>query len=265
MRRGRASDPTDAITAGGFLRAVRLLPDRVESSRAYPWSIPAVRRLGTLELHPKVTFFAGDNGSGKSTVLEGIADLAGFGEQGGSKHFNQAAHRYWSDLGRALEPVRGVRREKDGFYLRAESFFNVATTVDELEKEQPGLIRHYGGRSLHRQSHGESFLALAANRFAGEGLYLLDEPEAALSPSGQLAFLRVLRLQTQGCGSQFVIATHSPIIMAYPDSRIYRFSADGIATVGYEATEHFELTRDFPNHRERYFRRLFDDGVAEPG
>ncbi len=244
---------------GGFLRTVAVRGDRVPSFDRFPWSIPAVRGMGLLELHPKVTFLVGDNGSGKSTLLEAIAQAAGFGEQGGSKQYNWADREAWSPLGSSLELLRGVRREKDGFFLRAESFFNVASLLDGMEKENPGALRYYGGASLHAQSHGESFLALTANRFAGEGLYLLDEPEAALSPSRQLAFLRILHLQVQGLGSQFILATHSPILMAYPDAWIYHLTLDGIERVEYEATEHFQLSRDFLNNRERFLHHLTTD------
>jgi len=246
--------PEDPI-GGGFLKRVTLIQDRVPSFRKYPWSIPALRNLGSLELHPRVSFFVGENGSGKSTLLEAIAQAAGFGEQGGGKNFNLATREYWSELGRTLEIARSFRREKDGFFLRAESFYNVATQIEELGVS----LKYYGGRSPHEQSHGEAFLALAANRFAGEGLYLLDEPEAALSPARQLAFLRILHLHAQRLGSQFLIATHSPLILAYPDATLYEFTGDGVQPVEYERTEHFQLTRDFLNSREHYFRHLFSD------
>jgi predicted ATPase len=162
-------------------------------------------------------------------------------------------------MGRTVSLVRGPRREEDTFYLRGESFFNVATRVEELGGGDSGFLRYYGGRSPHEQSHGESFLGLAANRFAGEGLYLLDEPEAALSPGRQLAFLKLMDNLVRLHGSQIVVATHSPILMAYPDALIYEFGEHGIRATTYEETEHFSLTRDFLLNPSVYLRELFRD------
>ncbi len=237
----------------GFIRNILFaLPD---DRRGFPFDIPAFKELHSLDLHPKVTFFAGENGSGKSTLLEGIAQAAGFDKEGGSKNFNRLEREPWSELGRCMELEPWLRKEKDGFFLRAESFFNVATRIDEL-----GIpLKYYGGKSPHEQSHGESFLALAANRFAGEGLYLLDEPEAALSPARQLSFLRIMHLLIEGMSSQFIISTHSPILMAYPEAWIYHFTEDGLTRIEYEETEHFRFTRDFLNNREAFLHRLFQD------
>ena len=150
---------------------------------------------------------------------------------------------------------------RDGFFLRAESYFNVATEIENLDRAGggPPIIDSYGGVSLHEQSHGESFLALANHRFRSDGLYLLDEPEAALSPPRQLALLAIMHRLVEREGSQFVIATHSPILLAYPGAVIYRFGTDGIAPVAYEDTEHFQITRDFLAGPERYFKHLFTD------
>ena len=146
--------------------------------------------------------------------------------------------------------AKGFRRPRDGFFLRAESFFNVATEIENL-----GVTEFYGGKSLHEQSHGESFLALVTERFGGHGLYILDEPEAALSPQRQLAVLaRIHDLVLDD--SQFIIATHSPILMAYPDSLIYQCGKDGISPIAYEDTEHFQVTRDFLANPERMLREL---------
>jgi predicted ATPase len=253
-KKGKA-DPPD-LDAGGFLQLVMLLRDRVPSFKRYPFSIPAVRELHALELHPKVTFFVGENGSGKSTLVEAIAVAAGFNAEGGSKGFNFATRRSESELHEALQLVRGVRREQDGFFMRAESLFNVATQIEELEIRLDG----YGGKSLHNQSHGESFIALATNRFRGNGLYIMDEPEAALSPSRQLALLKLIHALVEKKRSQFIIATHSPILMAYPNATIYHLSPDGIVPIAFEETEHYRITTDFLANRERYFRYLFTDG-----
>ncbi|WP_437931156.1 AAA family ATPase [Sorangium sp. So ce291] len=236
----------------GFIRSVQLLRERVADSSRYPFSIPAVRALDELELHPKVTFFVGENGSGKSTLIEALALLAGFNAEGGSKGFNFSTRRSESELHAAMRLVRGPRREKNGFFLRAESFFNVATQVDEL-----AVTQYYGGTSLHEQSHGESFLALMKHRFKADSLFILDEPEAALSPARQLTLLARMHELIEAGRSQFIIATHSPIVLAYPAATIYLLSEGGIAPVAYEETEHFALTRDFLLHRDRFFRELF--------
>lgn len=216
-----------------------------------------MRALDRLALHPKVTFFIGENGSGKSTLLEAIAVSLGFNAEGGSKNFRFGTRRSHSELHEFLRIGKGVKRPRDGFFLRAESFFNVATEIEELDKGPGGplVIDSYGGHSLHEQSHGESFMALLMKRFGGQGVYLLDEPEAALSPSRQLAALsRIHDLVLDN--SQFIIATHSPILMAYPDACIYEFGKGGIAQIAYQETEHFELTRDFLVDPERMLRFL---------
>jgi predicted ATPase len=240
-----------------FVRAITLVREKVKDFDRYPFNIPAIRALDTLELHPNVTFFIGENGSGKSTLAEAIAVAAGFNAEGGSKNFNFASRRSESELHQVIRLVRGVRRPKAGYFLRAESYFNVATEIERLDREPggPPIIASYGGKSLHEQSHGESFLALVQHRFSGNGFYVLDEPEAALSPQRQLSFL-VSMHELVKANSQFVIATHSPILLAYPEATIYMLGPDGMAKVAYEETEHFSLTRDFLVNRERYLRRL---------
>jgi predicted ATPase len=245
----------------GFLRAITLLRERIENPNAFPFNLGLVRSIDTLEFHPRVTFFVGENGSGKSTVLEAIALLLGFNAEGGTKAFNFSTRHSESDLHRALRPIRSARRERHGFFLRAESTYNLATNIDDL-----GVTPWYGGRSLHDQSHGEAFLTLVEQKFRPEGLYLLDEPEAALSPARQLKFLGYLHALAARGRSQFIIATHSPILLAYPDALIYEFTEAGLVGVKYEDTEHYRLTRDFLLHRDRFFRELFkeepDEGEA---
>jgi predicted ATPase len=235
------------VLASQFVFHLALQRDKVESFDRYPFNLPAVRTLDRLELHPQVTFFVGENGSGKSTLLEALAVALGFNAEGGSRNFNFGTRASHSVLHEYLRVARGFKRPRDGWFLRAESFFNVATEIEKLDAEPaaaPPVIDAYGGHSLHEQSHGESFLTLLTERFGGRSLFLLDEPEAALSPQRQLDALKRLHTLVRQ-GSQFVIATHSPIFMAYPDAWVYRFDADGIHRVGYEDTEHFRVMRDF--------------------
>ncbi len=245
--RDRRTLPPGIVISTQYVRSVSLKREKIETFDRFPFSLTAVRTLGQLELHPKVTFFIGENGSGKSTFLEAIAISLGFNPEGGTRNFSFNTRSSHSVLHEYLRIAKGIHRPRDGFFLRAESFFNVATNIEALDAEPsfgPPIINSYGGRSLHEQSHGESFLALLTKRFGGRGLYILDEPEAALSPQRQLAVLSRMH-DLVGDTSQFIIATHSPILMAYPDAWIYEFQRDGIRRVAYEDTEHFQVTRNF--------------------
>jgi predicted ATPase len=235
-----------------MIRSVTLERDGLDVSR-YPFSIPAVRSLTTLELDPHVTLFAGENGSGKSTLIEAIAVAAGFNAEGGSRNMSLSTRASHSELHRALRLVRDGRTPRDGWFLRAESFYNLATHVEELELEE-----YYGGTKLHEQSHGESFLSLALHRFGGHGLYILDEPEAALSVRGQLALMRRMHELIES-GSQFLVSTHSPVLLGYPGARIFSLSEDGIEERAYEDTEQYDLTRSFLADRDRFLHYLFAD------
>jgi predicted ATPase len=234
-----------------FAARVTLLRDKVPSFDEYPFSLPVVRTLESIELHPRMTFLVGENGSGKSTLLEAMAVALEFNPEGGSRNFAFGTRESHSELHEYLRIAKGVR-PRDGFFLRAESWFNVATQVEQL-----GVGDSYGRRSLHEQSRGESFMALLKHRFHGNGLYLLDEPEAALSPVRQIeALQRFHELVRQD--SQFVIATHSPILMAYPDALILQCTPSGIRPVRYEDTEHFRITRDFLLHRDKVLAILME-------
>lgn len=243
--------------SGGFLRCVELTDDDADRS-AYPFTLPVVaglRAAGQVELDPAVTFLAGGNGTGKSTLIEAIAVAAGFNPEGGSANFRFSTRATESSLGEHLRLVRGTRKPRTGFFLRAESFYNVATEIDRL-----GVVDGYGGTSLHERSHGESFLDLATHRFKPQGLYLLDEPEAALSVHGCLALLARIRDLTQA-GAQFVIATHSPILLAVPHARILQIEPDGVIRhVDYDDAQPVVLTRSFLADPQRYLHHLFRDG-----
>jgi len=232
--------------------------DEIADFDVYPFSIPAIQELHELTLHPQVTLFAGENGSGKSTLVEAIAVAAGFNPEGGSRSVNVSTRASHSELHQHLRLVRGTRRPRTGFFLRAESFFNVATYIEDLERRYPGIAPAYGDVPLHERSHGESFIALVQHRFGPKGLYILDEPEAALSLRGNLALMRRMH-DLVAEGSQFIVSTHSPILLGYPDAKIYVLSGEGITETAYEKTEVVELTRSFLDGREQFLHHLFQD------
>jgi predicted ATPase len=239
------------VAREALIRSVRLRRGEIPDATAWPWSLPAVCALDDLALDPGVTFVVGQNGSGKSTLVEGIAVAAGFNAEGGTVNFNFATRAgSVSPLSDLLTLVRGARRPRSGFFLRAESMFNVATAIDDV-----GATRSYGGVSLHEMSHGEGFLATAMHRFGPDGLYVLDEPEAGLSPRSCLALIaRMSDLVADG--SQFVVATHSPLLLAYPGALIYELDEDGIHETAFEDTDVVQLTRGFLEAPERYLRHL---------
>ncbi len=244
-----------------FITEVRLKDEPEELKASYVHALPVVQNLTALSFRKPVTFFAGENGTGKSTLLEAIALCCGFNPEGGTRNFSFSSKDTHSPLFKRLAVTRGVRRPKDGFFLRAESFYNLATEVDRLDEipaRTPRLIHSYGGKSLHNQSHGESFLSLILNRFGEDGLYILDEPEAALSPSSQLTLLAQLH-QLTAKGAQFIIATHSPILMAYPQADIYVLTRDAIALTPYKETEHYLLTKQFLDCPERMLKLLLEE------
>jgi predicted ATPase len=243
-----------------YVRAVCLLRDKVPSFEAYPFCLPAIRHLDRLSLHPKVTFVIGENGTGKSTLLEAIAVAWGFNAEGGSRNFKFTTRASHSELAELIRLAKGSTRPSDGYFLRAESYFNVATEIERLDRQRLGrpVIASYGSRSLHEQSHGESFLALFMHRLGGRGFYVLDEPEAALSPMRQMMLLTRMH-QLVRKASQFIVATHSPLIMAYPDAEILQLTENGIERIEYQQTEHFFVTREFLNHPERMLKVLMQD------
>ena len=245
-----------------FIKSVVLKRDAVLSFDDYPFSVPAVRHLDHLRMPTPVTFFVGENGSGKSTLLEAVAVAAGLNAEGGSRNFRFATRGTHSELNDYLRLVRAPRRPTDAYFLRAETFYNVASAAEEYGVAED----HGGGRSPHEQSHGESFLALVLHRFRGNGLYLFDEPEAALSPTRQLGLLAAM-YQLVASGSQFIIATHSPILLAYPEATIYEFSEAGVRPVKYTDTEHYVVTRAFLGDPSRMLQELFrndDDTPVDP-
>jgi predicted ATPase len=242
---------------GPYIESIELDRTRIQDPMHYVFQVPAIRTLSILELHPRVTFFVGENGSGKSTLLEAIAASCGLNTEGGSRNMVFSTHAEQSPLGAALRSRKFHGLIPDAWFLRAESLFNVATQIEALDEGVSvgtPIINSYGGKSLHAQSHGESFMSLFANRFK-QGLYLLDEPEAALSPQRQLEFLALLDILVEN-DSQLIIATHSPILMAYPKSTIYVFSEAGIEETEYKKTEHYQVTKQFLDYPDRMLRHL---------
>jgi len=233
------------------LRDVVLLADRVDDPDRYPFTVPALACFQRLRFTSSLCFFVGENGSGKSTLLEALAEACGFPAEGGSTNFtSRPGGRPTSPLADALR-LSWTRRLRRGFFLRAESFHQVATTIDDL-----GVVDGYGGVSLHRRSHGESFLDLVEHRFRPGGLYLLDEPEAAVSPQRQLTLLAMLHDLAQAPDTQLVIATHSPILLAVPGAQIVSFDGGEIADIDWAETEAVQVTRSFLERPEWWLQRL---------
>ncbi len=237
-----------------YIKGITIDWDKI-SRGSYLRSIPAVSNVNTLSFHKPVTFFVGENGSGKSTMLEAIAVADGFNPEGGTKNYSFSTYDSHSELYNAMRLIRGYNKPGWGYFLRAESFYNVATAEDEYSRGPGGVPQHF-----HEKSHGESFLAMAQNNFKGNGIYLLDEPEAALSPQRQLTLL----LEIFGCageGSQFIIVTHSPILLGMPDAEILSFDDGEIHACSYEETESYQVTEMFINNREQILKRLLGNDV----
>lgn len=216
---------------------------------SYLRDIPALKDFHRLVFDSNVTFFAGENGTGKSTLLEGIAVAYGYNPEGGTKNYHFSTYHDVSELEEAIRLVRGYRQRNSGYFFRAESFFNVATAT-ALQYNEDGRLPDY-----HAQSHGESFLTFLQDE-CREGVYLMDEPEAALSPQRQLTLMLHIHSMAME-GSQFIIATHSPILLGLPESRILNFSEEGIRPIRYEETESYQLTKLFLERREQILEELF--------
>lgn len=242
-----------------YIRAVRLKQEGIPHG-IFPFTLPFVRNLHELEFHPNITYVIGENGMGKSTLLEAIAIAYGFNPEGGTLNFNFSSFDSHSQLDEHIRLVKGTERARDHFFFRAETFYNVATNIEELDQDPygPKVIDSFGGVSLHEQSHGESFFAVFRERFRGNGLYILDEPEAALSPFRQIALLARIN-DLVNAGSQFIISTHSPIIMAHPLSKIVQITEDGIHETTLEETDHYIIMKQFFDDRDRLLHHLFQD------
>ena len=229
----------------------------------YPFSLPIIKNLKEIEFPNQVTFFVGENGAGKSTILEAIALNAGFGIEGGSKNisFKTSEERTYTGTQKFADCLilSWRAKPKNGYFFRAESFFNVANHIDQIAKIDFRIYDSYGGKSLHEQSHGESFLSFFSNRLSHGGFFIFDEPEAALSPQRQLSLLAIIHELCTKTDSQFIIATHSPLLLAYPNATIYSCDADSLTRIAYTETQHYQITKQFLDNPDRYLHHLFKD------
>lgn len=230
----------------------------------YPFSIPIIKNLTDITFNTQVTFFVGENGAGKSTLLESISCNAGFGAEGGSKNINfkTAAEGTYTPAQRLSDQLTlsWRKKPKDGYFFRAESFYNIANYIDYIQNECGGkAYNSYGGKSLHEQSHGESFFSFFANRMGSGGFFILDEPEAALSPQRQLSLLILINELCKNSDTQFIIATHSPILLAYPNATIYSCDDNYLKRIEYRETAHYQITKQFLNNTESYLKNLFNE------
>ncbi len=250
-----------------MLKKITLLRERVDDWNTYPFSVSTIRSLTELNLHSRIVFFAGENGSGKSTLLEAIAAHYGFGPEGGNRNLQHdtTEHNHSTDvLVRALR-LSFDKRTGAGYFLRAESFFNTASHLDNLDNEVYSIpvapiLPSYGGQSLHTRSHGETFFTLLVNKFQRNGLFLLDEPEAALSPQRQLSFLVLLHdTLRQYKDAQFIISTHSPVLLGYPNAQIISFDDGALHEIQYEETAPMVIVQRFLNDRENFLQELFQE------
>ena len=241
-----------------FIQAVSIDWSEIPE-HSYLREISALQSFEELEFPEHITFFAGENGTGKSTLLEAIAVAYGFNAEGGTRNYRFSTYDDVSELSRAIRLKRGFRRPRSSYFFRAESFFNVASQAEEYRDGTNKEIYYarYGGKSLHEQSHGESFLSYFQS-FDQEGLFLMDEPEAALSPQRQLSlFIQMAKMAQRG--SQFLVATHSPILLGIPDARILSFDGGSIHPCRYEDTESYQVTELFINNREILTQRLLEE------
>jgi len=239
-----------------FLREIIKMNERIPNNEQYPFNIPTVRSLSRISFDHNVTFFVGENGSGKSTLLEAVAYQCGFNTAGGSRNNQYDLDSSDAKLGDYIR-LSWMPKINQGFFLRAETFYNFASHIDSLAMDHPSIYENYGGKSLHAQSHGEAFFSLFKNRFGKRGIYILDEPEAALSPQRQIMFLSIIHELQKS--AQLLIATHSPILLGYPLADIYSFDSTPIQKIDYKETEHYQVTRRFLENRQFYLRGIFEE------
>jgi predicted ATPase len=240
-----------------YLKRIDLKQENIHSYDRFPLDLPVIRNFRQIAFHPNVTYIIGENGMGKSTLLEAIAIALGFNPEGGTLNFNFTSYDSHSNLHEYIRLAKGAYRPKDSFFFRAESYYNLATNIEELDREGFGgkIVDSFGGTSLHELSHGESFFATFIHRFGENGLYILDEPEAALSPLRQMSMLARIH-ELASAGSQFIVSTHSPIIMAYPNAKIIQLTEEGMQETSLEETGHYKIMKQFFEDRDRLLHHL---------
>lgn len=241
-----------------YLISAEILKSKLINQDTYPFNIPALQEIDRLDFHKNVTFLIGENGSGKSTLLEAIAIECWFNPEWGSQNFHFSTHESHSELSKYIRIAKWVKKPRDWYFLRAESFYNVASNIDKLDSDPsfwPPIKDSYWWISLHQQSHGESFFSLFQNRLFWNGIYIFDEPESALSPQRQLAFLVQLDNLIKE-NSQCIIATHSPIILSYPQSKIFELSDTWCREVSYEESSHYQLYKTFMDSPQSMIHKL---------
>jgi predicted ATPase len=251
------------ILDGPILDKIKINFNEDVDYEIYPFKLDIIKNLKDITLKSQVTFIVGENGTGKSTLLEAIATKAGFGKEGGSKDVSfetsDAINGVQSDDLAKHMLFSWRKKPRDGYFFRAESFFNLANFFDDLSKDPwvgKKAFDSYGGKSLHEQSHGESFLSFFNNRLGGGGFYIFDEPEAALSPQRQLSLMKIIHDLCKNPESQFIIATHSPILLAYPGAEIYSCDEGVFESIEYKQTKHYEITKGFLDNPELYLKHL---------
>ena len=234
-----------------FIKRVRFNREEIKTSDTYIATLPLFENIEALDFSVPVTFLAGDNGTGKSTLIEALALSLGFTAEGGSKNFYSENPGEYSDMYKCITLEKGPLRPKDSFYFRADRFYDLASRIDRIKCNE-----YYGGESLHAQSHGEGFLSVMGNRLFGKGIYLLDEPESSLSPMNQITLLTMINDLVKN-GSQLIIATHSPILLAYPEAEILFIENDGVERIDYEETEHYRTSKLFLDNYKGFLKSLF--------
>ena len=242
-----------------YIQYVALKDGIKKDTKQFPFNVPLIKYFRKITFLKPVTFIIGENGSGKSTLLEAIAVSYGFNPEGGSKNFNFGTKETHSDFYKYIKIGKSYNRADDGYFLRTESFYNVASNIDQMvdieDRRKKSLYDSYGGKSLHNQSHGESFLSLLKYRLRGNGLYIFDEPESALSPMKLLELLAIIDNLVNN-NSQFIISTHSPILMAYPKAEIYEIDNGKLKSTAFEETRHFSITKYFMLNYKQMIKNL---------